>query len=68
MKTFIIQKSKSATNLNHEEGKQEETTIDQSTKISDSWGKNVEGLIYPSDYFSRWGQFSLGPFDQGAIM
>ena len=41
MKTFIIQKSKSATNLKHEEGKQEETTIDQSTKISDSWGKNV---------------------------
>ena len=27
-KVFLMQKSKSSTNLNHKEGKQEETTID----------------------------------------
>ena len=39
IKIFLIQKSKSSTNLNYKEGKEDETTIDSSRKISDSWGK-----------------------------
>ena len=34
---------KSSINLNHKEGKLEEATIDKSTTISDSWGKNISG-------------------------
>ena len=41
IKFLLTQKSKSSTNLDHKEEKQEETTIDQSTKTSDSWGKNI---------------------------
>ena len=47
IKFFLIQKSKSSTNLNHKEGKQEEATIDKSTSISDSWGKNMSCVIFP---------------------
>ena len=39
IKFFLTQKLKSSTNLNHKDGKQEEATIDESTTISDSWGK-----------------------------
>ena len=39
IKIFLIEKSIPSTNLNHKEGNQEEATIDQSTKISDSWRK-----------------------------
>ena len=51
MKIFFIQKSKSSTNLNHKEGKQEEATIDKSTAISDSCEKNISCVIYPWDDF-----------------
>ena len=51
MKIFFIQKSKSSTNLNHKEEKQEEATIDKSTAISDSCEKNISCVIYPWDNF-----------------
>ena len=53
IKFFLIQKSKSRANLNHKEGKQEETTIDQSTNSSGSWGKNLSlGILYLGAVFS----------------
>ena len=51
MKFFLKQTSKFSTNLNPEEEKQEEATIDSSTTISDSSGKNISGVIYPHDNF-----------------
>ena len=51
MKFFLKQTSKCSTNLNPEEEKQEETTIDSSTTISNSSGKNISGVIYPHDNF-----------------
>ena len=61
MKIFFIQKSKSSTNLNHKEGKQEEATIDKSTAISDSCEKK-----YIVCNLSL-GQFSWGKWDGGAV-
>ena len=52
---FLIQKSKSSTNLNPKEEKQEEATIDYSTTISDLSGINVSGVIHPWDNFPRGG-------------
>ena len=57
---FLTQKSKSSTKLNHRKWKQEEATINQSTTICDSWGKNISGVIYPWDNF-------LGGGGQGAV-
>ena len=51
---FFIQKSKSSTNLNHREGKEEEAIIDKSTMISDSWEKYILCIMYP------WHNFCVG--------
>ena len=60
-KFFLIQKSKSTTNLNRKEGKQEKATIGYSTTIFDSWGKYISCLIYPWDNVPG-GSFPLGNY------
>ena len=61
IKFFLIQKSKSSTNLNHKEWKQEGATIDYSTTISDSWAKSMSRVIYLGTIFLGrsfpWGHF-----------
>ena len=52
IKFFLIQKSKSSTNLNHKEGnKTKQLSICEITKIWNSRGKNISGVIYLCDYF-----------------
>ena len=62
-----MQKSKSSTNLNHKEAKQEETT-----EVFDSWRKSISVVIYPWDYFPGGsggeGAVFSGPFFRGGIM
>ena len=65
IKFFFTQKSKPSTNVNHKEGKQEETTIDQITKISGSWEKNISGVTYPWDFFPRGALFLGSIFTRG---
>ena len=67
IKFFLIQKSNSSINLNPKEEKQEEATINYSTSISDSLGKNISSVIHPWDNFPG-GQFSLGSIVPGAII
>ena len=57
IKFFLIQ----STNLNHKEGKQEEATVDSSTTISDSWGKDISCVVYPWDKV-REARFSSGNY------
>ena len=58
IKIFFIQKSKSSTHLDHEEGKQEEAIIDKITTISDSWGKKFIACNLSLRQFS-WGEDSF---------
>ena len=60
IKFFLVKKSKSNTNLNHKEGKQEEATVDKCTTISDTWEKSIVCVIYPWDSFPGGSAVFLG--------
>ena len=66
VKIFLIQKSKSSTNLNHKEGKQEETTIDQSNKISDSL-KKISRVYFILGTIFLWDSFLLDHLSEGQL-
>ena len=65
IKFFLIQKSKSSTNLNHKQRKQEQATTDKSTTISDCLGKNRSCVIYPWDSLSGEEGGGGGSFPRG---
>ena len=61
IKSFLKQKSKSSTNLNRKEWKQEETIIDYSTKIL------ILGEKYLGCNLFSWGQFSRDHLSEGQL-